>query len=335
MMRTFLAVLLINTFLGFGYEAKAQTSLPITIQPSSEEGADTEKWGEIVTITAKLPGPAVWRIRKGDSEVFIIGSMPVITKYYRWDEGRIDRIMNQASVYIVSPNLKGDVGAFLFFEMTRNKSRRLYDILPVSLTQRFRSLVKKHGLDPKTYEGMHPIVAATRLKDDIYEKNNLSTRDPEKHLIFMARAKGVPMKPLSTYATKDLVKRLKSFNDAEQITCMHRTLNEIDFALKNTQKATEFWAQGQLIEAKSHMPYPSALSCFDGAKSTGNIVRETTDQALNVIRTSLTKPGRTVMVLPLSVLLRQGGAFDQLSKEGADISRPDQPDTPEPVAKPN
>lgn len=319
------AALPLCLFLFAALPAMGQDSQTAPIAHSEEIAQTVEDWGTEVTITADVPGPALWKIKKGDAEVYIMGSMPVMVKRYAWDRARMERIMDRANVFITSPQLTGGVVSFATWQVTRSLGggRDLYEILPARLSLRFRTLVAKNGLDFKKYAKMDPIVAATTLKDDVYAAHNLTSRDPEKAMIFMARDRKTPMRPMALYKASDLIKRLKKYSEAEQITCVVKTLNEIDFALGHAEAASAAWATGDLEGVKANMPYSSAMSCLEGAATTSGLVDDAVGQAVGVINEALRAPSKTVMVLPLSVLLRKGGAFEQLKAQGAEISVPE------------
>lgn len=305
--------------------------MPLLAQdkPASEAGGiahgeTIEDWGDVVIVTADIPGPAIWKVKKGDSEVFILGSMPVMVRHYPWDQARMVRIMDRSNLMITSPQFKGGVFATAraAFGSINPFGRDLYELLPARVSMRFRATVKRYGLDAKKYARMHPIVAATTLKDDVYAKQGLATNLPEKQLIFMARDRKMAQKPMAIYKLNDLVDGINRFSEAEQLTCVVRTLDEIDYASAHAKAATEAWANGDIEGVRAHMPSSSAMTCLSGARATGKAVDNLVNEAMSAINSALEKPGRSVIVLPLSVLLRKGGAFERLKAEGAEVDIP-------------
>ncbi|MBW8734888.1 MAG: TraB/GumN family protein, partial [Asticcacaulis sp.] len=146
-------------------------------------GTAEDEWGQ-VTVTHHYPGPALWRVKRGDSQVYIVGGLPVMEKRLEWDRARVGKILDQANVLLTSPKAKGGVMGFAAWQMTKGNGlfRSLYDVLPSDVGGHFWRTAKKNGLDPQDYAKDSPVVAVMKLRDDIYEKHGLSTNDPEKML---------------------------------------------------------------------------------------------------------------------------------------------------------
>ncbi len=287
-------------------------------------GVSDDWGGATITVMGRAAGPALWRVRKGDSEVFIVGGLPVMVKRFDWDRKRIGHIIDEANVYLVSPKAKGGAFSFVEWQMTKGPGmfKTLYDVLPGDVGGRFWRVAKQNGFDPTAYAHDAPVYAAMKLRDDIYEKRGLSTNDPEKMLIFMARDRKTPMKPMASYSASNLLGKVNKMSTSERNACVSATLNEIEFATRHAETATDAWKTGDLAGARDNSPPSAMFACLDGGGATQGLLAEAIDDAVSAVDDALKKPGKSVVVFPLSVLLRPNGAFDRLRAQGAEITEP-------------
>ena len=295
-----------------------------TVSPIPLEGTAAEEWGE-VTITHHYPGPALWRVKKGNSEVYILGGLPVMEKRLDWDRSRVAKLLGQANVFLTSPKARGGIRGFTAWQMTKGNGffKTLYDVLPSDVGGHFWRTARKNGLDPQHYAKDSPIVAVMKLRDDIYEKNGLSTNDPEKMLIFIARDKHTPMKPIATYSAAQLIGKLGDMKEADKFRCVTAALNEIDFAVGHAVTASRAWAVADLNTARANTPNSATLACLEGSGSTRQMLDRATDDTVAAINDALNKPGKSVVTFPLSILLRPDGALDRLRAQGLDVEEPE------------
>jgi uncharacterized protein YbaP (TraB family) len=306
--------------------ATAQPAAPPNASPDTGIAATVDQdWaaGQI-TVTGHFPGPALWRVRKGDSEVYIVGGLPVMIKRFDWDRGRVGRILDKANVLLVAPQAKGGPISFASWEMSKGAGpfRNLWDLLPGDVASRFRTLAVMNGVDPDAYAHDQPVVAAMRLRDDIYEKRGFSTNDPEKMLIFMARDRKTPMRPVGKYSAASAISKLNGMSKAERINCVVATLNEIEFATRHAQTATQAWAVGDLKTAQANSPASATMACLEGSGSTQALLGKAIDDSVAAVDAALTKPGKSVVVFPLTVLLQPDGALSRLQAQGAEVTVP-------------
>lgn len=287
-------------------------------------GTAADEWN-VVTITHHYPGPALWRVKKGDSEVYIVGGLPVMEKRLDWDRSRVGKIMGQANVMLTSPKAKGGLMGFAAWQMAKGNGlfKSLFDVLPSDVGGHFWRTAKKNGLDPSDYAKDSPIVAVMKLREDIYEKRGLSTNDPEKMLIFLARDHHTPMKPIATYSAANLIGKLNGMSKDGKFQCVAATLNEIDFAVGHAETASRAWATADLNTARANSPNSATLACLEGAGSTREMLDRATDDTVTAINDALSKPGKSIVAFPLSILLRPNGALDRLRAQGLEVAEPE------------
>jgi len=291
---------------------------------SGARAQDADEWVTDVVVTARLPGPALWRIKKGDSEVYVLGAMPVMTKRIAWDSQRIERVIGLSNVLLTAPEAKGGLigGTRLVMDRRLPLGQKLDEVLPPDLSQRFYALVDAHGLDREKYKKLSPLWAAAALREDVYDKAGIATRDPEKTLLRFAKAQKLKTKPTGSFSLAKTLGRIDDFSKAQQNACVAATLDEIGFAVKNARAATEAWAVGDLKTVQKLSPDSALVACLEGAPSTRALLGKTVDQTVEAINTALETPGKSLIVLPLSALLTPNGALQQLTAQGASVTTP-------------
>ncbi|MCA1936392.1 MAG: TraB/GumN family protein [Asticcacaulis sp.] len=285
---------------------------------------DGEEWVTDVVVTARLPGPALWRVRKGDSEVYVLGAMPVMTKRIPWDSKRVERVIGLSNVLLTAPEAKGGLigGARLLMDRRLPLGKKLDEVLPPDLSKRFYTLADTYGLDREKYKKLSPIWAAATLREDVYDKAGIATRDPEKTLLRFAKAQKLKTRPSGSFSVAKTLGRIDDFSAQQQAHCVAATLDEIDFAVKNARAATEAWAVGDLKAVQRLSPDSALLACLEGAPSTKAMLGQSVEQTVGAINNALGTPGKSLIVLPLSALLTPGGALQQLEQQGATVTTP-------------
>jgi uncharacterized protein YbaP (TraB family) len=275
-------------------------------------------------ITARFKGPAIWKLTRGEAQVYILGAMPVMVKRAQWDMGRIERIMSRADLFLTSPKARVGPIAALNLNSARSlkNNQNLEQQLSPALYQRFVARARAHGLDPKTYARARPLYAAYELRDAIYEREAITSSDPEKVLTRLAKSKGVKTRPMSTYSAAAIITKLKAFSIEEQRACVTSILNEIDYSLAHVGPMTAAWGAGDVKTVLAHETDGAVLNCLEGDSATSNMVKKAVDDAVTALNQALIRPGETVVVLPLSVLLAKDGALLRLQAQGVVITTP-------------
>ena len=118
-----LSGLLVATLL-IAAPACAQVALnPARPDPNDPDATLVEE----LVVTARLPGPAWWRVSDGDTTVYVLGAPSVAPKHQEWDRQLFERRLEGASQVILPFNglkvrLMGAPGAA--FSYLRLKSSR-------------------------------------------------------------------------------------------------------------------------------------------------------------------------------------------------------------------
>src|SRR5215469_6329687 len=170
----------------------------------AQQNQGQEIWGtpEIVEVQAP-PGPAVWHLTRGDSEVWILGTVGAMPDGLKWNKDYLAQLLDGARAILLPPRPSVGVfeGAWFLirngskFSLPRGQS--LEPSLSPELRARFVALREKLGEDEGRYRTDTPLRAALRLFQDLSDKLNLTRDEPRDTIDRLARKAHVPSAPIA------------------------------------------------------------------------------------------------------------------------------------------
>jgi uncharacterized protein YbaP (TraB family) len=260
---------------------------------------------EELVVTARLPGPAWWRVSKGDSVVYVLGAPGLAPKRLAWDRAVFERRLEGANMVILpfkglKVKLKGAPGA-LFAYMRLKSSTPFEDTLPPGLRVRFAAVRERLGEPAKHYGTKNPLAAGVMLISDYREQAQLTDAEPTKLVRYLAQQKRVPVEQ-RTYDVAPLLGAIAKTPASGGMSCLEEVLAEA--------------VRGALAGERS---YERCLNAAPGALAFD--ARAKADQAAAIAK-ALQRPGHSIAVVPLRTLLSQGGVLDRLRGQGFEVQTP-------------
>ncbi|UDF03430.1 TraB/GumN family protein [Asticcacaulis sp. AND118] len=286
-----------------------------------------EDWveAEIVVRGKSAGGPALWRVTDGDSQVIIIGVLPVFPKKQTWKTTRIENALRGANGLITPAD--NSTGAGDLWSLMRNKGLpdrgTLKEALSDDLYARYERTARRAGIPIKDFAKDKPVWAGARLRREVLQKYGLSENEPVATIKRLARSAGVPVKAAGRYDSGPLFKAVNAMSDQASAACLNYTLDDIDFDIDRAPRTAQAWSVGDIATVRSLYQGSVLMKCLSGSPvATATLNRSVTD-SVNAVNAALKKPGKTVAVLPMALLLRKGGVFDQLRAKGYRVSAPE------------
>src|ERR1700749_4334708 len=120
----------------------AFTVLPVRAQPAEPPVPDWSQSVETVEVKAR-PGPAVWHVTRGDSEVWILGTVGAMPKDLDWNKQYLSDLLDGARAIILPPRASVgmfDAGWFLISyggRLSLPRGQKLEAIMPDAMRARF------------------------------------------------------------------------------------------------------------------------------------------------------------------------------------------------------
>lgn len=286
----------------------------------------TEQWTDTpVIVSAQLSGPALWRVKRGNSEVILIGLLPVFPKSPAWKTRRVENALRGAQGLITPPVSKAGIGDM--FLLMRVKSlpgnQELRSVLPPDLYNRYQATAARAGVSIRAFAHDKPVWAGARLRKDVLTRYGLSDQEPVDTISRLARRQNVPVRVAARYRLSPVLKDVDSMSDEAGRYCLQRTLDDIDFDLDRAPKAAAAWAAGDMRAVLANYHGSALMDCLEGSGKGAAMMERSVDDTVDAIDEALTHPGKTVALFPLAPLLRKGGALDRLRTQGDAITSPE------------
>jgi len=310
--------------LAAAWSASAQT--PVPAPPPAEPDGDSVVVSELI-VNAPLLGPALWKVARGDSEVFILGGVTPLPHTQTWDSGRLERALGQSSVVLVPPSgriplLEGAGFAVRALTVRQPLGRTLEPSLPPALRARFVADREAMGLGPQAYAHWKPAVAGFLLIGDARRKLGFSNEKPASTVVHLADARHVRVKRVGDYRLSALFSSLTRLTADQQNACLTDELDAIDLERAHAREAAQAWARGDLAAARIGASGPVLDRCVGLLSSYGAVLERGTADFTAAIEDSLKHPGKAVAVIDLRYLLRANGVLDRLKANGDTITVP-------------
>jgi uncharacterized protein YbaP (TraB family) len=300
-----------------------------TVAQTSQSKAPVTDWTiETVVVTAPAPGPALWHIKKGKADVYILGTVGPLPEGMKWDSGQLEKLMLNARAVMLPP--RGRVGLFegAWFLITQGDVLRLPDgqkleqILPAPLKQRFLAARNAVHRNEARYATDKPSVAGFRMEQDYLQANNFSLREPNARIESLASARNVPIRNIANYPALDVIKEVPTLSAEGNLNCLKDSLDDIDVMAAHARPAAQAWARGDIEGIKAHYSEPKALDCLSQSQTFSKLWARSVNDTVASIDDALRQSGKTVVVVNIGELLRQGGVIERLKAQGLEVDGP-------------
>ena len=308
--------------------------LAATAQPAPEPITPTvPEWAEIETVVATAaPGPALWHVTKGNSEVWILGMIGNLPKGITWNSTSLSEAMKGSRSVITGPNASLGVGGVLsagwllitnccsFFRLDEGK---LDDFLSPPTRAKLAAMRESVGGDAKLYQGDEPLRAAMRLGADFAEKHNLRGDNPMTVVMKLADTHDLKRQAASNFDPLPIAREALKLKPQQQLPCLEAEMEDIDRRVLHARPMAEAWAVGNIKGIKEHFSESRSLECITAAVRTlGAVWQNRVPSIVAAIETALDNPGKTFAVVDMASLLRKDGVLERLEKDGLTIEGP-------------
>lgn len=300
----------------------------VTLSPTTAAPGEDSAVVEELLVVAHLPGPAIWRVQKGDATLIIVGSVTPLRHLQKWDTRRVEHALDGADLLLMPPAAKTgvtDVAKLMFGGLGKLRQpggRTLEGALPPELRARFVEARTRARKDAKRYASWKPAVAGFMVLEDFRESAGLSDAKPGSTILRMAEAKRVKVKPMTQLRTAGLASSIGKLSDAQNLECLDGALTELEREGADPVGFGDAWANGDLHRVRAtYGALPLERCLYDTPGVNAALQRGVADATATVLKT-LDKPGKTVAVIDMSFLLRRDGVLDRLKAAGAEITVP-------------
>lgn len=298
----------------------------LVISSSPVATAQTEAWPEtrVVVKGRTAAGPILWHVTNGESQVVILGVLPVFPKKQTWQTTRVANALRGARGLITPPASSTGVGDIWSLMTNKGlpKHGALKDALPAALYARYEGAGRRAGVDIRDFAHDKPVWAGARLRREVLQRRGLTDDEPVQTVVALAHRAGVPVHAAGRYDMGPMIKSVNAMNGAASQACLGYTLDDIDFDLDRAPVAAKAWTIGDLATVRNNYQGSTLMKCLAGSDTSASINTRSVNDSVAAVTAALAKPGKTVAVLPLALLLRSGGVLDRLRAKGYEVSNP-------------
>ena len=321
-------------------------TLPQPTLPQAQERPLTADQSDLDTIvvSGRYAGPGLWKVRRGDRVMWILGTQSPLPKRMEWDSANVERRVSEAQELLMPPSvdLDADVGFFrgltllpsLFKARKNPDGRTLREVLPAAQYARWQVLKKRYIGGDGGIEEWRPVFAALELYDKAITRSGMS-QDPVATNAVRKAAKRSKVKittPTIKIKIANAKAALREFSSAalDDQDCFRRTLDRIEGDLGTMVGRANAWAEGD-VETLRNLPYQNQFTAcgevFTGtamARKQGmqDIRARLDNEWLAAAEKALGQNASTFAVLPMSQLLQPDGLLQRLAAKGYMVEEP-------------
>ncbi|MBK8286086.1 MAG: TraB/GumN family protein [Ahniella sp.] len=305
----------------------------------------TERQMDSITVVAGYqPGPGLWRVSKGENELWVLATVSPLPKRMQWSADEVRQVIAESQEVIAPPNVKfefdrGTFGMLMLLPSAMGARKNpdketLADQLPPELYARWLLQKKRFMGRDRSVEKYRPIFAANELFEAVLDELDLSTKPVVWPLVEKAVKKHkIPLtEPLVTLKIDDTKGKLKAFKEAEldDVACLTNTLDLIENELDVLKDRANAWATGDVERLRSMSLIERASACTNAmlnsaiGKDSGldTLQQRVAESWLASARTSLDKNRSTFAVLGLAQVLNEKQYLSALRAEGYQVEAP-------------
>lgn len=323
-------------------------AVPLLAPAATPSGAQQARPGldvlEEARVTGEQPGPAMWKVSKGDHTLWIMGTMYPLPAGMTWRSRQAEDVIRRSGE-IIAPS-SNSVGLNSVWTGIRNlrailrlrynaDGSTLREVLPPELHERWRTAHRRYfGKDPDPKERARPIYAAQLLLDQAVEKSGLVQRPLVWERVGeLARQHKVHIRR-RTFTTRlgnirPLIEDLATLPREQEVACLADTLDYIDTELPKIRRRAQAWAVGDLATLRALAAQSTRRSCFEVLTQPPSI-RELLEKQraqveqdwAGILDWALLAHETSFTALPIDGLLDPDGLLAQLRAKGYTVEEP-------------
>jgi len=284
---------------------------------------------EELVVNADLPGPAWWKVSKGDATVFILGLPTLAPKTVVYDDSLLRRRLQGANQLILAPapnvNLLGLIGFAFTAKRTFSDGTPLSRQLPAQMADRLHTLLGQRGQKPDAFDKLKPAFAGFVLANSDDGKSlTLTLGNLQDDIEKIAKSNAIKPHPkiVSTgrYDVLVEVKALGALPPDAQLACLDEGLRTAERGQGGVQVLAAQWAKGRVRDLTSADRGFDA--CLAGSPTVAADLRRGIDASTAAIQSALETPGLSVALVDLRPLLAEDGVLDRLRRRGYEVHTP-------------
>ncbi|MEN1940996.1 TraB/GumN family protein [Luteimonas sp. MJ246] len=299
---------------------------------------------DTMVVSGAQPGPGMWKVRRGDHVLHILGTVSPLPRRMEWSSGKVEAVIAGSQAVIGAPSIEVDADVGLFRGMAllpamlraRNNpgKRPLSEVVSPPEYARWQVLKARYMGRDRGVEKRRPLLAAQALYEAALDKSGLRTGGIVAPVVRRARKAGdVPLVETTVRLTvQDPKAVLKELNESDLADreCFAGTMDRIETDLDNMRARANAWAVGD-IDGLRALPYENHyVSCQEALTGSAlaqrlgvaDLPRRAGEAWLDNVDRALAEHDSSFAMLPMHYLLKADGMLEKLAARGYVIEAP-------------
>jgi TraB/PrgY/gumN family len=310
-------------------------------EPAVTQPAAAEPLLEEVLVVGEQPGPAMWRVTKGEHTLWILATLEPLPKDMVWRSKSVDDRIAASQLVLSPPELSAHVGFFRSMTLVPSllharhapNGETLEQSLPHDLYIRWLALRVKY-LGNGGDEKLRPMLAAADLYRHAIDQVGLAHNSRVwQRIEATARAMHVPVQPVTLEVPidnpKQYVRDLSSIPSVGEVDCLRSTVGLVETELPVMARRANLWSTGD-IEKLRLLLRPDAADTCAGAvlvvpsfqQEYAKLEAQLKSAWLAAAEKAIAANVSTVAVLSMTELLKPDGWLSLFRVRGYEITDP-------------
>ncbi len=289
-----------------------------------------------VVVTGERPGPALWRVTRGDHTLWLLGVLDPLPRHMTWRSATADAIVADAEVVLPeSTSVSVDAGPFamigLYFDWRRVRrlpdGQTLRDVVPAGLYARFE-VQRQHYAPTEELEHYRPIVAAGELYRRAIKAAGLrGAEDVEESVLRTARRHHVEVRDFRVRvdAPKTVLRELAAIPLAAELACLEYAVRRLEADVPAMQQRARAWAVGdveQLRRTQVELPQTTCWDVIELSPRLHALGERARAERASALEAALRERRSAVALVPIDRLLAPDGLLQGFRAEGYAVEEP-------------
>ena len=327
-------------------QAGPDDASPAGAEAEADAEANVLQVLDTVVVSGVQPGPGLWRVSRDGREMWVLGTLAPLPKRMEWNSADVESRVASSGVVLLAPTVsvtaKGAAFGGIFLLPSLMKARnnpdkeRLADVLPPPDYARWKTLKARYLPRDGGVEKRRPILAAMELRQEAFDRHDLSWRDITGRVVSRAAKKAdVPVeKPSITLEIEDPKAALKEFaaSPVDDLECFRLTLDQVENDLGTLATRANAWAQGEIGMLRDLSYSDNAQACTDALLGSGIGKRRGFSELparvkaawLEAAEKALASHEQSFAVLPMARVVGPSGYLAELVQRGYIVQSPDE-----------
>jgi uncharacterized protein YbaP (TraB family) len=297
-----------------------------------------------ILVLGEQPGPAMWKVSRGDHTLWIMGTITPMPKRMTWRQRQAEAVIRASGEILGDSDsaLDMDLGIRQSFGMLRQLLRlrhnadgsTLREVLPPDVYARWHAAHRRwFGKDPSPRERARPLYASILLHQRAVERSGL-TEEPVvwKTAERIARDQGVRVRQrefrIKVEDPRGMLDELARLPREKETACLVEVMDFIDSELPQMKLRAEAWAKGDLSALRTLPEVGEEPACMALGEGTQLAQLVETEEALfeedwsGIVDWLLLAHETSFTTLPVGKLLDPEGVLAQLRRKGYTVDEP-------------